>query len=85
LSLQWKTRGEIIEEKYIFIEILLLKRNKEWSSDESFPGYNSEITRNIVHVACYQCKARDMIHTRNGWILDQYLWNLENKQVEFVF
>jgi hypothetical protein len=36
LSLQWKTRGEIIEEKYIFIEILLLKRNKGWSSDEGF-------------------------------------------------
>jgi hypothetical protein len=75
LSLQWKTRGEITEGKYISISILLLKRNKGWSSDEGVPGinYNSEITRNIVHVARYQCKARDMIHTRNGWILDQYL------------
>jgi hypothetical protein len=45
--------------------------------DEGFPGinYNSAITRNIVHVARYQCKARYMIHTRNGWILDQYLGN----------
>jgi hypothetical protein len=75
LPLQWKTRGEITDGKYISISILLLKRNKGWSSDEGVPGinYNSEITRNIVHAARYQCKARDMIHTRNGWILDQYL------------
>ena len=54
MSLQWETWEELTKEKYI---ILLLKRNKGWSSDEGFPGinYNSEITQNIVHVARYQC------------------------------
>jgi hypothetical protein len=58
-----------------------------WSSDEGVPGinYNSEITRNIVHAARYQCKARDMIHTRNGWSqLFNQLHHLFNMSISFA-